>query len=233
MEYMIEQFFIILSVAPVTLLLAVAAMLFGLIIGSICALIQINKVPVLRRFVQLYLSVMRGTPLLVLLYIAYYGIPQVVDAIAEATGIGISANNIPSIVFAIIALSMERSAYLTEAIRSALLSVPKGQMEASHSVGMTTFQGYIRIVVPQALVVAIPNFGNLFLGVVKGSSLASVVAVVEMMNMANIQAVGSYRFMETYAVVSVIYWMICIVFEQIFAKTEKKLSRYKIRTSRG
>ncbi|MGZ7444082.1 amino acid ABC transporter permease [Paenibacillus sp. TH7-28] len=227
MDFYLEQFWKLLSAAPITLLLSVTAMFFGMIIAMFCALVLIYKIPVIRRLVTLYLSVMRGTPLLVHLFIAYYGIPKLADAAAEATGLPLSVNGVHPIVFAIIALSLERSAYLTEAIRSALLSVPKGQMEAAYSVGMTTSEAYLRVVFPQAFVVAIPNLGNLFLGGVKGSSLASAVAVVEMMNMANIEATDSYRFMEIYAIVSLIYWGMCIAFEQLFARMEKRMGHFR------
>lgn len=227
MDFYLEHFLKILSVAPITLLLSACAMIFGMIIAVFCAFGLIYKTPVVSKLITLYLSVMRGTPLLVHLFIAYYGIPQLTDALAKTTGLPLSLSGVPPIVFAIIALSLERSAYLTDAVRSALLSVPKGQIEAAHAVGMTTKQAYLRIVFPQALVIALPNLANLFLGGVKGSSLASVVAVVEMMNMANIEATDSYRFMEIYAVLSLIYWGICIAFEQLFSTMEKRVGHFR------
>jgi len=219
-----ENFWAILSVVPITLLLAIGSMLFGLLGGLFCALVQIYKVPVLNQFVTTFLAIIRGTPVLVLLFISYYGIPQLVDGLSIVTGVSMSVNNVHPIAFAIIALSLDRSVYLTEAIRSAILSVPKGQMEAAHSVGMTTAQAYFRVIFPQALVVAIPNVVNLFLGAIKESSLASVVSVVEMMNMANIQATDSYRYMEIFIIVSVMYWFICIAIEMLVSRMEKKLS---------
>ncbi|WP_018752060.1 amino acid ABC transporter permease [Paenibacillus sanguinis] len=227
MDFYLEHFWKIVSVAPTTLLLSISAMIIGMMIAVCCAFMLIYQIPVISKLVTLYLSVMRGTPLLVHLFIAYYGIPQLADGLAEATGLPLSVNSVPPIIFAIIALSLERSAYLTEAIRSALLSVPKGQLEAAHAVGMTTAQAYLRIVFPQALVVALPNLTNLFLGGVKGSSLASVVAVVEMMNMANIEATDSYRFMEIYIILSLIYWGMCIGFEQWLSRIETRVGYFR------
>lgn len=224
MEFLLENFWAILSVAPITLLLAICAMIFGLLIGLFCAFVQIYNIPIINKLVIIYLAVIRGTPVLVLLFISYYGIPQLMDGISDLTGMNLSVNNVHPIVFAVIALTMDRSVYLTEAIRSAILSVPKGQMEACQSVGMTAFQAYCRIIIPQALLVAIPNFVNLFLGAIKESSLASVVSVVEMMNMANIQATDSYRYLEIFLIVSIVYWIICMTIELIVSRLEKKLS---------
>ncbi|MBM7540720.1 amino acid ABC transporter permease [Amphibacillus cookii] len=228
MQFFVDNLLAIISVAPVTILLAVTAMVIGATIGLGCAIIQIYKLPFINRLVSLYLAVIRGTPVLILMFLAYYGIPQILFSLAQSTSLNISVNAVPPIFFAIIALSLDRSVYLTQAIRSAIQSIPNGQLEACYSVGMTTFQAYKRVIIPQALVIAIPNVSNLFLGAVKESSLASIVSVVEMMNMSNIQAVNSYRYTEIFIIVSLLYWGICLGFEFIFSAIERRLMKGKM-----
>ena len=143
-------------------------------------MIKINKVPVLSKIAAFYVSFTRGTPILVQLYLSYYGIPILLQYLNYYFGMNLNINSVPNVVFVLVAFALNEGAYASENIRAAILSVDKGQREAALSIGMTTFQTYIHIIIPEALIVAIPSLGNEFINMIKSTSLAFVCAVVEM-----------------------------------------------------
>lgn len=226
-QYMLESFPKILQYAPVTLIISIGAMFFGLIIGLITALIKQYKVPVLKWLATVYVSFTRGTPLLVQIYLTYYGIPKVFEFMRLHYNWNIDVGNMPGIIFIYIAYSLNIGAYLSETIRSAIESVDKGQVEAAYSVGMSRLQSMFRIVLPQAVTVALPNFGNTFISLTKDTSLAFIIAVVEIMGQAKIVGSRSLRFFEVYIDAAVIYWMICLVTERGIHLLEKKAKKFK------
>ena len=130
---------------------------------------------------------------------------------------------LPVTVFVYVAFILNMSAYMSETFRAAILSVEKGQMEAAISVGMSKWQAMKRIVLPQAFVIALPNFGNSFIGLIKDTSLAFVVSIVELMGKAKIVGAQGLNFFEVYIVVALIYWAVCIIVEKLLAILEKKI----------
>ena len=160
--------------------LAVTAMIASLILGLLLALVKIKKVPVLKQLVSIYISVIRGTPILVQLYVTYFGIPMLLKYINFKCGTNYNVNGVAPIVYAFVALALNESAFNAEIIRASLESVDKGQVEAASALGMNYFQALIRIILPEATVVALPSLGNAFIGLIKGTSLAFVCSVVEM-----------------------------------------------------
>lgn len=201
----------LLTYLPVTLELAVVAMIVSLILGLILALIKMKKIPVLKQIANLYISVIRGTPVLVQLYVTYFGIPMILKAINLKYGTNYNANGVAPIIYAFIALAVNESAYNAEVIRASLESVPKGQIEAANALGMTYFQALRRVILPEAIVVALPSLGNSFIGLIKGTSLAFVCAVVEMTAAGKIIAGRTYRYFEVYVSLAIIYWIITII----------------------
>ena len=141
---------------------------------------KIKKVPVLKQLVSIYISVIRGTPVLVQLYVTYFGIPMLLKYINFKCGTNYNVNGVAPIVYAFVALALNESAFNAEIIRASLESVDKGQVEAASALGMNYFQALIRIILPEAIVVALPSLGNAFIGLIKGTSLAFVCSVVEM-----------------------------------------------------
>lgn len=204
----------LLTYLPVTLELAVVSMIVSLILGLILALIKMKKIPVLKQLANLYISVIRGTPVLVQLYVTYFGIPMILKAINLKYGTNYNANGVAPIIYAFIALAVNESAYNAEVIRASLESVPKGQIEAANALGMTYFQALRRVILPEAIVVALPSLGNSFIGLIKGTSLAFVCAVVEMTAAGKIIAGRTYRYFEVYVSLAIIYWIITIIVEQ-------------------
>ena len=150
----------LLTYLPVTLELAVVSMIVSLILGLILALIKMKKIPVLKQIANLYISVIRGTPVLVQLYVTYFGIPMILKAINLKYGTNYNANGVAPIIYAFIALAVNESAYNAEVIRASLESVPKGQIEAANALGMTYFQALRRVILPEAIVVALPSLGK-------------------------------------------------------------------------
>lgn len=214
----------ILRFLPVTMELAIGSMIVSLIIGLILALIKIKEVPVLKQLATVFISVIRGTPILVQLYVTYYGIPMLLKYINYSTGSDYNVNGVPAILYAFVALAINEAAYNAEIIRASLQSVEKGQIEAAHSLGMTYFQALRRIILPEAIVVALPSLGNSFIGLIKGTSLAFVCAVVEMTAQGKIIAGRNFRYFEVYISLAIIYWVITIIIEQIIKVIEKKIA---------
>ena len=141
----------LLAYLPVTLELAVVSMIVSLILGLILALIKMKKIPVLKQIANLYISVIRGTPVLVQLYVTYFGIPMILKAINLKYGTNYNANGVAPIIYAFIALAVNESAYNAEVIRASLESVPKCQIEAANALGMTYFQALRRVILPELL----------------------------------------------------------------------------------
>lgn len=209
---------------PMTLVITFFSMLFGVFIGLVIALIKINRIPLLTQIATVFVSFVRGTPLLVQLYISYYGIPIFLRYINYFYGTDFQVNNIPSLLFVLIAFSLNEAAYNSETIRAALQSVNKGQIEAAQSLGMTYRQVLQRIIIPEAFIVALPNLGNSLIGLLKGTSLAFVCSVVEMTARGKILAGFNYRYFEVYLSLALIYWLLTIMIEQLIKYCEKRLT---------
>lgn len=225
LDFMLSTVPEIIQYIPITVLMALISCLIGCVLGILLALARFFKVRFLSRVIAVYVSFIRGTPMLVQLYLVYYGLPLLVKSIIEATGGEYDPNAIPKIVYAFTAFSLNSAAYMSETFRSALEAVDKGQLEACYSIHMTTFQALRRVILPQAFEIALPPLGNSLLALVKDTSLAFSISIVDLMAGAKIVASRSFRFFEIYIVVSLIYWTICFVLEHLIAVTEKRLKR--------
>lgn len=209
---------------PITLELALGSMVIGLLLGLVIAIIKIKEIPVLKQIAAVYVSVIRGTPVLVQLYIVYFGMPMFFKHINLKYGTNLAVVDIPGFVYAVMALGINSSAFSSEMIRSAILSVGKGQIEAASALGMTYGQTLRRIILPEALTVALPMIGNMLISSIKGTSLAFTCAVVEMTAQGKIIGGRNYRYFEVYISLAIIYWMITIIVEQCLKYAEKKLA---------
>lgn len=221
-EFMISIIPDIIKGIPYTIEIAVFAFVIGIGLGFIGALAKIYNVPVLKQLTNIYVSFVRGTPLIVQIMLIYYAIPIFVRIINQRFGTDWDISWIPALVFMLVAYSLNAGAYLTESIRASLQAVSKIQIEAAYSVGMTTWQAMRRIVIPQAIKVGLPVFANFFIGLLKDTSLAFTAAVPEIMGQAKIQAGRASRFFEAYIDAALIYWVICIILERVVAYVEKR-----------
>ena len=225
-DFLYSSFFIILRALPTTLAITLVAFFFGMVIGFMCALVRIYKTPVLRHIVGFYTSFVRGTPLLVQIYLSYYGLPLLLKGLEANYGWHIDISGIPALYYVYVAYSINTGAYLTETIRGAIEAVDKGQFEAAQSIGMTAAQMFRRIILPQAFLVALPNLGNTIISLVKDTSLAFSVTVVELIAQAKLTAARNLRFFEVYIAAAAIYWLTCIVIEY-FAKLAEQYAKQK------
>lgn len=225
LSYTIATLPVIAKGIPISLSIAIIAFAGGILLGLAGALIKIYRVPVLQRITAVYISFMRGTPLLVQIMLAYFGIPIALNLLNQRFGIQLNISFIPAIYYMYVAFALNAGAYLTETIRSAILSIDKGQLEASYSVGMTTYQSMKRIILPQALKVGLPNIGNHFIALLKDTSLAFAASVPEIMGLAKIAGARTSRMLEAYIAAALLYWAVCIVLERLLALMEKRLSK--------
>ena len=201
-----------------TIPLAVISFFAGVFIALIVALIRIVEKPnigirLLQILCRIYVSTIRGTPMLVQIFIIFYGLPEV----------GIKLDPFPT---AIIAFSINIGAYASETIRAAILSIPKGQWEASYSIGMNYYQTFTRTIMPQALRVSVPPLANTFISNVKDTSLASLVLVTEMFRVAQNITAENYEFIMIYSETALIYWCICLILSFAQDRLEQRLSRH-------
>lgn len=221
-SFLLSSFPRILAALPVTLELTLVSTVFGLLLGFGLAMVKINKPRVLTPLCALFVSFMRGTPQLVQLFLAYYGLPLVVKSLNASLGTALNINHVPAIVYAFVAFSLNESAYFSENIRAAILSVDRKEIEAAKSVGMTSAQTMLRIVLPQAIVVAVPNLGNSIISLLKGTSLAYTITIMDVMGAAKAAAGRNLRYFEVYVAVSLIYWACSLILERLVHWIEKK-----------
>ena len=196
-----------------TIPLALASFALGLALALVVALMRLSKVRVVSGFARAYVSVIRGTPLLVQLFVIFYGLPSV----------GVTLDPWPS---AIIAFSANVGGYAAEVIRAAIQSVPKGQWEAAHMIGMSNRLALRRIILPQAARVSVPPLSNTFISLVKDTSLASLILVTELFREAQQIAAGTGEVMTLYVEAAVIYWVICLFLSSGQSVLERRLDRY-------
>ncbi|WP_087872191.1 amino acid ABC transporter permease [Arthrobacter globiformis] len=196
-----------------TIPLTLASFAIGLALALVVALMRLSRNTVVSGIARFYVSVIRGTPLLVQLFVIFYGLPTV----------GVKLDPWPS---AIIAFSLNVGGYAAEVIRAAILSVPKGQWEAGHTIGMSRGQSLRRIILPQAARVSVPPLSNTFISLVKDTSLASLILVTELFRVAQQIAAFSQEFMVLYLEAALIYWVICLALSSGQSALERRLDRY-------
>lgn len=212
---------------PVTLLLAFVPFGAGVVLGTLIALARLFKVKLLSRVLQIYVVVVKGIPIVLQILMAYYVVVQTFDGVADKLHWVIRSKDINLIYIALLALLIFAGASLSEAIRGALISVDQGQYEAAYSVGMGRAATMRRIILPQALPVAIPSLCSGLIGLVKASSLVFMISVTDLMNAALIPANTNYKYLEAYVAAAIVYWMLNILIEKIFYALEKRLSVYR------
>lgn len=206
MAYILEVIAKLFPFVGITLLLAASAMALGLIFGCILAAMKMSGNKALYSLASIYTTFIRCTPVLVLLFLSYYGLPLVVGLI------GFDISNGSKIGFSIAALTMYSSATLSEIIRPAFVSISRGQYEAAVMSGLTNFQALRIILAPQVFFIALPNFGNMLIALVQESALAYMIGVIDVMGQAKVINSMSYgvRIIEIYVAVSLIYWALSL-----------------------
>ena len=212
----------ILARIHITLFIVLLATIVGLVLGTFIALTRIYKIPVLNYLSIIYISFIRGTPIIVQLFIVYYGLPEILILV------GININRWDKLNFVLITYALNISAFLAEIFRSAITSVPIGQTEAAYSIGMTRWQTFYRIIASQATIIALPSIGINIVGILQDPSLAYLIGVIDVMGQA--QAIGSRTLhkLEGYMAAAIIFIVVSILLEKLFSIIEKKVTYKKV-----
>jgi L-cystine transport system permease protein len=198
-----------------------ASIILGLIFGIAAAIPRLFKIPLLNQLVILYVSFVRGTPILIQLFLVFYGLPAVLMIF------NIDISKLDAIYFVIVTYAVSNGAGFAEIFRGAIRAVDYGQTEAAYSVGMTGSQNFFRIVLPQALRIAFPNMANSVIGSLKDTSLAFTIGVMDMMGRGDTLIASTAHALEVYISLSIIYYVVVLLFEKIFSKLEKYYNRYQ------
>lgn len=196
-----------------TIPLTAISFVLGLVLALVVALMRLSRSRPVSAVARFYVSVIRGTPLLLQLFIIYYGLPS----------LGLTIDPFPS---AVIAFTLNVGGYASEVVRASILSVPRGQSEAAATVGMGYATTLRRIVLPQATRVAVPPLSNTLISLVKDTSLASTIQVTELLRKAQEAAAPTYEFFALYGVAAVYYWVICLALSFTQTRLETRLDRY-------
>lgn len=226
-DFLFKTFFVALSGAPVAFIITLVALLIAIPLGFFGALTRIYQIRVLRRIAQVYVSFIRGTPIIVQIFIVYSSVPLLLTALFNKFHIQADVYQINPIWYAFIVFSLYTTATLIEVFRSALGTVSKGQLEAALSAGLTGAQAYRRIIIPQALVAALPNICTATTNLIKATSLGYAMSLPEITLKAKVAANVGYNYVEAYIDIFLVYLIICSLVEYGFKWYEKRLRTYK------
>ncbi|WP_148434640.1 amino acid ABC transporter permease [Gracilibacillus massiliensis] len=211
-----ENLPLILSGLPMTIIVSLGSMALGLVLGLFLSLARSSELIALRYPARVYISFMRGTPILVFLFIIYYGLPMI-----DTIDLQMSA-----VSAAILGFGLNSAAYIAEVIRASINSVPKGQWESAKALGFGYWNSLMKIILPQGARIAMPPLTNVFLDLVKATSLAAVITVPELFQKAQIAGGRSFDSLTMYILVAFIYWPLCIIISIFQERLENRFSKY-------
>lgn len=220
----IEAFLFIVKRLPVTLFIPAVTLAAGIVLGSVIAIIRLRSGKFVNAVLATGVSFVRAVPAIVPVFILYYSLPYLLAPLLSSwTGSVVKPFDVSPYWTAYIFFIIYQTAYQSENIRGALLSVDKGQMEAAMAAGLSTYQAYKRIILPQAFAVAVPSFFTYYLHGVKGLALLFTIKIVDIFAAADIFAALYSRRTEPYIADALLYWVLCIVLTLVFNKWENNL----------
>jgi L-cystine transport system permease protein len=221
-EFAVEVFLSAITKLPLTIGIAFASLVIGAVFGLFIALLRFYRVRGFGVFFRWFVTIFKGTPMVMLITIAYLLIAYNFNTVAEALGLSITFRDFNAAWIGIAALAFLSSIGFSEIFRGALAAVSEDQYEAAYSIGETRFQALVHIILPQALPVSLPMSCNMAIGITKGVSILSLAGIIEVLNQALQTASKSYQYLEAYAVAALIYWALSIVIEQLFGFAERR-----------
>jgi len=225
--FLLNTFIASLKAIPTTLEITIVALIIAVPAGFLMALCIIYRVKVLKQLSLLYISFIRGTPIVLQILIIYSLLPSVLNAFIKSRGWNINIFDINPVFYAFIVFAVNNSAQLAELFRSSILAIDKGQYEAALANGLSPVRSYIRIIIPQALVTAIPNFCNLVIILIKNTSLAFMMTVRDITATAKIEASYGYNYIEAYFDIFLIYIIVCSAVQFLFDRVEFRFSAFR------
>ena len=225
LDYIAKTFLETLKGVPTTLIIMIVAVVLSFLPALFLALGQIYKVKGVRTFSLVYLAFIRATPPILLILFFYSLFPSLLNQFLKSIGSDVDIFKLNPIYYAFIIYSLMTTGSLSEILRSAILTVDKGQLEAAQAIGLTTSQSYVRIVFPQAVRSALPNLANLVINIVKGTSLVFVMTIKDITAIARVEASYGYQYFESYFVIFLQYILICGLIQWGFSILEKRYIR--------
>ena len=222
----VEAFAFILKHLPLTLFLPAVTLLIGIVLGSIIAIVRLRSNKLVNAVLAIVVSFFRSVPAILQVFIMYYSLPYIIAPILSAvTGSVVKPFDVSPYWTAYIFFIIYQTAYQSENIRGALLSVDRGQLEAALAVGLSYYQAYKRIILPQAFAVAMPSFFTYYLHGIKSLALLFTIKIVDIFAAADIFAALYSRRTEPYVADAIIYWLLCVVLTFVFNSWERSLSK--------
>ena len=225
LDYIAKTFLETLKGVPTTLIIMIVAMVLSFVPALFLALGQIYKVKGVRTFSLVYLAFIRATPPILLILFFYSLFPSLLNQFLKSIGSNVDIFKLNPIYYAFIIYSLMTTGSLSEILRSAILTVDKGQLEAAQAIGLSNSQAYVRILFPQALRSALPNLANLVINIVKGTSLVFVMTIKDITAIARVEASYGYQYFESYFVIFLQYILICGLIQWGFSLLEKRYIR--------
>ena len=204
----------ILGGVPLTLVISASSIFFAIILAILGALGRLSSNAVVYGIASFYVSIVRGTPLIVQILFIYLALPQIWPGFA----------GIPAIVLGIFALAFNYGAYMTEIFRAGIQAIPRGQIDAAHALGMTDRLTMRRVVLPQAIRIVTPAIGNEFIAMVKDSALVSIISVQELLWRAQTVGSSKFRTLETLLLAALVYWALTLAFSVLQDRLEKRMA---------
>ena len=225
LDYIAKTFLETLKGVPTTLIIMIVAMVLSFLPALFLALGQIYKVKGVRTFSLVYLAFIRATPPILLILFFYSLFPSLLNQFLKSIGSDVDIFKLNPIYYAFVIYSLMTTGSLSEILRSAILTVDKGQLEAAQAIGLSNSQAYVRIIFPQALRSALPNLANLVINIVKGTSLVFVMTIKDITAIARVEASYGYQYFESYFVIFLQYILICGLIQWGFSIIEKRYIR--------
>lgn len=214
-DFFLTVFPEVLPYLKITLYIAAVAYFLSLVLGIFIAVCRTFNIKALNNYFEVYISFFRSTPLVTQLFFIFFGLPQIIPVMAE----------ISDVTILIIVMSINQAAFIAEIIRGAFLSIPKGQYDAAKSIGMNNKETFQHIIFPQAFRIAIPGLMNSMIGLTKGTSVGYTIGVLEMLTASKLYSARTYRTIEVYVAILLIYWGIVLIITKAQSMLENKLNR--------
>ena len=226
-DFFVKTFFLALRGIPTTMAITTVSMILAAPLAFALALSRMYRVPVARQAASFYISFVQGTPAVVQVMLVYSIVPSLLEAFFKTIGSNFRIFDTNPVIYAYIIFTLNSAAVLSEVFRSAMQTVDRGQIEAAYSMGLSSVQAYTRIILPQAMVVAMPNICNVTITLIKTTSLAFLMTVKDITAIVKIEASYGFNYIEGYLDIWIVYIILCSVVEAAFKLAERALGTYR------